>query len=538
MTTEPTPIPAVASLESEAEDPNDNLPPLDLRVIDVVKAAPGHTIRPARLAAELGISVDDACAELCGLLAAVGNGADNGASFSFVLVEGQHVMEFKFPLDFRQRALRKRRQEDAWQIAKEGLNFGFKVVKVATAFGLILSLLILCVAAIMGLLAAIVAMSRGASPGDRYRHTLMRQVRSLFYTIRQLVWFYALFGPTDAEGQHPFLREVAYDISLVCSLCYGGPASLFFWMRAGQLSRRRNRAVRGWGGRNITTSDFQGVSLIQRNRWGDDEDITHTIQASSLSDDGHRGVLSIAVEFLFGPSPFSPGPSQSEKWKFRAVALVQLSSRNAGTGVSLEEMSPLADFPPASLQSTATVVEQGLSIVAHFNGVPVEDDTNNNLGKAKFVFPELMAESVVAVRHEILPDDDDGSWATLFYMKTENPVRQQSSSNGRLHYMKEFRYRFTKLSLQELLQCLLLGALNLVGVLWLGYSLSPGGVLEVPVSSALGLVLRKALLPVLRFYAFFFFCLPGARLAIIISLNLLLERRNKRREQIAQELRN
>ena len=59
-----------------------SLPPLDDRVISVVRSSPDCTIRPARLSSELGISVEDATAELCGLLRAVGGGED-GASFRF-----------------------------------------------------------------------------------------------------------------------------------------------------------------------------------------------------------------------------------------------------------------------------------------------------------------------------------------------------------------------------------------------------------------------------------------------------------------------
>ena len=63
-----------ASADDQLPPFDPSLPPLDERVISVVRAAPDHTLRPARLASELGISVEDATAELCGLLRAVGGG--------------------------------------------------------------------------------------------------------------------------------------------------------------------------------------------------------------------------------------------------------------------------------------------------------------------------------------------------------------------------------------------------------------------------------------------------------------------------------
>ena len=52
-----------------------NKQPLDERILDLIATIPDRTIRPGRLAAEFGFSVEDASAELCGLLAAVGEGA-------------------------------------------------------------------------------------------------------------------------------------------------------------------------------------------------------------------------------------------------------------------------------------------------------------------------------------------------------------------------------------------------------------------------------------------------------------------------------
>ena len=191
--------------------------PLDQRILEIVHR--NRTIRPGLLAAELGLSVEDASAELCGLLAAVGGGPD-GATFRFEAIQPKEdgsttsgikpvTMVFTFPPDFEKRARRQRRREDLGEAAYRMLRLAVKVLKIVTAFGLILSLLILSVAALMALVAAMVALSRGDSQGGGHRHArgaLLRQMRLIFYSVRQMLWCYALFGPTgdnteDSEGQ-------------------------------------------------------------------------------------------------------------------------------------------------------------------------------------------------------------------------------------------------------------------------------------------------------------------------------------------------
>ena len=58
------------------------------------------------------------------------------------------------------------------------------------------------------------------------------EMYNLFYTLRQLLWCYAMFGPTEGEGGDPFFHEAAYDTWLVLSLCCGNPGSMWFWLRA------------------------------------------------------------------------------------------------------------------------------------------------------------------------------------------------------------------------------------------------------------------------------------------------------------------
>jgi hypothetical protein len=536
---------APSALSIDTEDVNMDTdtppgPPLDERIINIIKTTPDRTIRPARLAAALGLSVNDACAELCGLLRAVGAGQD-GASFRFESNEGQHVMVFTFPPDFERRARRQRSQETLRNVLKSGALVVVKVLKVVTAFGLILSLLILSVAAMMALVAALVALSRAGHDGGNHRNNLMRHLRTLCMNMRQLMWCYAVFGPTGGgqDGQDPFMREIAYDMALVSSVCCGNPGNIFFWMRAHQLGRRRRRAYQGWSGNRIESDTVEGVTLIRRGTWGHEEEEEDNREASSESGAERKGFLSMAVEFLFGTTPFTPGPSESDRWKLRADVLVQLASANGAKGLPLEALVPYADLPPASLDDSASIIGQGLVVVAHFNGTPTNGQEEESGIKSRFLFPELMAESSAVGRYEAPLDDngDDDTWASLLYAKESvNPASTRRKTLDTPPTLKEAYYKFTKLSFQQLFHCTLLGGLNLIGVLWLGQSIAKGGIIEVKDGNPLAGFLRKGLLPTLSFYAALFFALPGGRLLLILALNLIRRRRNVRRENLARAL--
>ena len=91
-----------AADNGEEEEPL-NSPPLDERILELVRHVPSendsrcHTVRPAHLASEIGLSDEDATRELCGLLSAVGGGND-GASFIFekLYVPGEDLANSPF----------------------------------------------------------------------------------------------------------------------------------------------------------------------------------------------------------------------------------------------------------------------------------------------------------------------------------------------------------------------------------------------------------------------------------------------------------
>ena len=562
-----------------------SLPPLDERVIAVVRAAPNHTLRPARLSSELGISVEDATAELCGLLRAVGGG-EGGASFTFEEVGGDGgdnvdggssaktatTMTFTFPPNFEARARRYKRTNDAKQTILSALDVAARALKVFVAFGLIISLAVLSVASIMAMVAALVALARGGGDG-RHRSELMRKIRSLIFTLRQMLWCYAVFGPGLDSGHDPFLRQTAGDLWLVLSMFCGNPLSFGFWWRANMLNRRRRRWGQGWGSRHYAYdsasvgSDDEVVHLVSRGEWGQQHHTSgsnesNTVASTTSADDeGYRGLLSVVVEFLFGPSPFSPGPTESERWKLRGAVITALSSKASQQGVSLEELAPYSDSPPASLEDISSVVSEGLRVVSHFNGVPVlEGDASTTNGKARFIFPELMAEASTMTTEinsfsHLYPDLSPFTWERMLYANgslfalgngnttsssigtsTQRPLSMRDGFNACPDQLYEKYHVLTKLQSKQFFQCCLLGFLNFIGIFWLRQSIGRGGLLEI--SNRPLYATADGILAVLYFYSKLFFALPLARLVVfVVCCNYcFVRRRNVRRAAVASEL--
>lgn len=560
--------------------------PPDIDILELVRNSSSennddkhcHVVRPAQLVSSLGLSIDDATRELCGLLSAVGGGED-GASFIFEKVEHPDAatattttsMVFTFPKDFEKRALRHRRNADLKQ-RLQTLSIGVvKAIKIFTAFGLIISLAVLIIAGICLLVAAVIAMARGGhgGGGGHRNHPLMHRVRFLFFELRQILWLYAICGGGMGGGnQDPFLREVAGDLAMMMSVCCGNPMHIFFWMRLGRMSRRWGRGgevARRWGG-STYNNDMDGIAMMRRGTWGDDND---TQQSQPVE---QRGLLSVAVEFLFGPSDdescnnkLTTSRRVLERWKFRASIIIALSSSSGGNGVSLRELLPHVDNPPKSADD-ASAMSEAMKIVTYFNGKPVDCDNGSSNMDARFCFPELMAEMNHDINattqrlfslgsSEFAGSSSDMNISSILYKEEEdtNYSIASSSSNGTPLFLYERPFVLTELSRQQFGQCVFLGLLNFVGVIWIQNALSPGGLLQLPVAAAAAAAasgssrrskrqgndkllaavsfLILGLFKILRFYAGLFFAIPLCRLVIILLRNYGVQKRNERRQQ-------
>jgi hypothetical protein len=545
---------------------------------------------------------------------AVGGG-EEGASFVFETTSKDvpPVMVFTFPPDFERRAHRQKQRETIRQWLFQLAQLLFRALKIITAFGLMLSLFILSVAAVIGMIAAFIALTRVESSGNSHRNHrahLIRQLQSICYTARQFLWCYALLAPSGDDygndystGRDPFFREVAYDIALFSSVFCSSPGSLFWWFRFREWQHRRHRIQshisRGWSGRSVQVipSDVEGVSLVHRGTWFEENSLhddnrsgtptnhRHSVAyASAISNENdmnHRGLLSMVVEFLFGPTPMNPGPSITERWKLRAVVLVKEIRRQQSTqqtqqhlplstefmgAVPIPFLLPYCDFVPASLTDTAHVIQATLPIVSHFNGVPSTEQNKTDLPstfsfpdtspalKICFSFPELMAESEAVERYvSYLHDidardsaDGDDQWLAVLYHRSDPMVEEKHSRGTRTTatgqnqpkasiplFLRERPYRLTGLSSTQFFHCVFLGSLNLIGVWSLKYSFAPGGVLELRPGSWLFYILQRCLVPTLLFYAYLFFLLPLSRLVIILVVNRFRHRRNHQRKEFA-----
>ncbi|KAL3812082.1 hypothetical protein ACHAXA_002779 [Cyclostephanos tholiformis] len=612
---------------------------IDDRIIALVRGSRGgndgddgrRTIRPAHLASELGLSIEEATRELCILLSAVGGGND-GASFEFervgmpsqtpkpmsnAMVDRDDdvamsketttttttttmTMAFSFPADFEERAMKNRRKSDLSRRLRVMSRLIVRALKIFAAFGLVISLAVLIIACICLLVAAVIAMTRGGGggggrggDGGRGNQYLMRKLRYLFFQLRQVLWLYAICGSGGVgSNQDPFLREVAGDLAMMMSVC-ANPYHPFFWMRLGGMRRRWGMMTRGGG--DVSRSRgldgglyyadsrrIDGIAMMRRGTWraSDDDDGDEVPRPMRLSFDRsgddqrqQRGLLSIAVEFLFGPdkTPSSvyddripSTTSELDKWKFRARVIISLSSKSPGYGVSLRDLLPFVDDPPASLDDPSALSET-LRMVTYFNGRPAgndgEDGEDRRSGmNARFCFPELVAEfdchsllslgsSVYAPPASFDNDSDAGNVSSILYKEeggdyTHGPSIDTSDDTPK--YLHEKPYVVTDLTRQQFGQCVLLGLLNYVGIVWIQNATMPGGLMELPVpgnfprSSTAGstsslIVIASffvlKLLNTLRFYAGFFISLPLCRLVIVLIRNYACRKRNERRRK-------
>ncbi|KAL7509726.1 hypothetical protein ACHAXN_006692 [Cyclotella atomus] len=588
-----------ASASEEARPlSSNNEESLDQRILQLVHQCPlndsnQHVIRPAYLASQLGLSLDDATSELCGLMSAVGGGED-GASFVFEKVEtpdaSTMTMVFTFPSDFEARALSYRRKMNWYQRLVELSTVVVKAVKIFTAFGLIISLAVLMIAGICLLVAAVVAMARGGGQRGNQHQVLMHKLRMLLIQLRQILWLYAICGGGSQDD--PFMREVAGDLALMLSCCVGNPMHMWFWMRMGGrrrrggglfgLSERRGWRMGNWRVDNTQSEGDDGVAMIRRGSWNNNQNNPQRSESSSSFDSQtsiqqQRGLLSVAVEFLFGPNEssnsagFRQGLSAEEldKWKFRAAIIMSLSAAAEGRGVSLRELLPYTDNPPAS-ENHAAALRETMKIITYFNGKPADNASSEATGgiDACFHFPEIMAEmetGIYDVSQKImslgssdfaapLNNETKRSITSLLY-KHDEEDDANTSSGDIPHYLYEKPKFLTHLSRQQFVQCLFLGTLNFIGIISVQSSFMPGGVFDLSIAAAMaadanvsgatgsrrrkrynsdmwiafGSAIFLKLLKVLRFYANIFFLFPLIRLVILMINNYLIDRRNQRR---------
>ena len=573
-------------------DPDSNhatLPPLDSRIIEAIRQKPDLTIWPAELATSLGISIDDANAELCGLLRAVGP----SATFRFETIPSKShnlntdkmhtVMVFSFPHDFEKKACAYRRKEEVKDICWNIVYALIKILKVIVAFGLIISLAVVFIGGVCLLIATIIALSRNGGNRHNSQHHSRRVVsysRTMWYSIRQLLFAFTIgssFADEDGGGQvDPFVRDIAY------TLAYWNPRSLWFWLRMYRIRNRQQRINRGWRVTNsgpMNTPSWNGQNNNSNNTRGR-ENLADRLQSDE------RGILSIIVEFLFGPSPFQPGPSEFDKWKIREHFILTKHTTQEEGGISMIQFLPFVDSPPSPLLQESQLWEncqtrtECLKIITHFNGVPynpqpcetleTSSSSSESSFKAHFVFPELIisesANSVELHNSSLYKDGEESHDISFFFSQSEEkenchneghglgnrsmtaqnhsqdqlqrlmPSTEQNTTST-LHFPKflyERRHVLTKLTQSEFKKCILLNVLNYIGLLILWKSIhADGAVLKIQDKTSFKYHIIKSMLLMLFFYAKLFFALPLLRMITLMVLNRNINTRNARRESFA-----
>lgn len=342
-------------------------------------------------------------------------------------------------------------------------------------------------------------------------------------TIRQFLWCYVAWGQGLDNGQDPFIRETAHNLALFSNVILSSPGNIWWWISVGRLRERQQRSRGTW--RHIFQQQQQQYQQ-QEAEYG-----THT------ENDHQRGILSVAVEFLFGPTPFSPGPSNLDKWKLRELVILSLSSDNESNSVRLEQLLPYIDYPVPNKDSHDNLVSC-LSIVTHFGGVPIGQSETERLHlKMRFSFPELLSESKHSYRDlsisTLARTDDHFDMRTFFFVPTvqlSSPLNMRQP-NG--FYLIEHMHRLTKLDKRQFTQCIMLNAINYVGIIILFKSIGKGGSLEV--QDAATYTVLSSFLSILDFYAKLFFAIPTVRGILIAYLNYKRSQRNKQRSNFCSE---
>ncbi|PVH66467.1 hypothetical protein PAHAL_1G254900 [Panicum hallii] len=220
-------------------------------------------------------------------------------------------------------------------------------------------------------------------------------------------------------------------------------------------------------------------------------------------EDGMNFIESV-FSFVFGDGDPNDG-LEEKRWKM----IGQYISSNGGV-VTAEELAPFLDVPPPSEESKDDE-SFILPVLLRFQGHPEVDEQGNIL----YRFPSLQrtASSKSGGSREYVGT----KWSAMF--------------GGVEKYLEEKLWKFSKASASEKAMVAGLGGLNLFGVIILGnllkqMTVTPGGLISF----------AAQLYPLLQIYAGSFFAIPLFRWLLLRKTNNDIRKRNKAREQRAQEL--
>ncbi|KAJ1279385.1 hypothetical protein BS78_04G152000 [Paspalum vaginatum] len=208
--------------------------------------------------------------------------------------------------------------------------------------------------------------------------------------------------------------------------------------------------------------------------------------------------------FVFGDGDPNDG-LEEKRWKM----IGQYISSNGGV-VAAEELAPFLDVPPPSEESKDDE-SFILPVLLRFQGHPEIDEQGNIL----YRFPSLQrtASSKSGGSREYVGT----KWSAMF--------------SGVEKFLEEKTWKFSKANASEKAMVAGLGGLNLFGVIILGnllkqMTVTPGGLISF----------AAQLYPLLQIYAGSFFAIPLFRWFLLRKTNNDIRKRNKAREQRAQEL--
>ena len=504
-------------------------------------------VRAGKVAVALGISVDDAEAELCGLLSTLGCG-----SFRFDSDSG--AMIFQFPDNVASLGSAVRRKESFFETI---YAIGFSVMtflRFLAGIGILISIAIVTVVAVVVVVAGFIALMT-SDRGRMHGNGGLRRLRMILFSIREIFWLYAMFG----GGGNPFFQDLSYEASSCLNLILLSPFSPCFWLNLMMMNRRR-RSRRRWGVRSTRQTstlpnERESFLATSPSTSSNSSNIGSNLTARyvlSLAVQYYRelylneiflnyifcrDILAIVDEFLFGPSK-TPGPDASERWKLRAAVILNRPS----SIISLEDLLPFVDNPP---RAGSSITYASLSIVSYFRGKPATNVPDQISDKSStnelFRFDELSmeADEITSIFNEtkqftIALESDKNCIPSLY-----KQARKYVIDMGLPEFMIERKYCFTKLDQMIFYKCAFVAVMNFLGILWIqGYlnGTELGETLELSYPALA--TLMSILLKILSAYAKFFILFPLFRFVLITLMNIAIVNRNRIRMAIAAELSN